>query len=87
MVVKWFVKRAASCYLEQLVAGEEVGGGLQDGRHGLGQLLVHRPDTRRRIGLWLEHKLQGGEAKAIRNQSSSPTLLSLVQDDEKKAQP
>ena len=45
-------------HLQQLVAGEEVGGGLQDGRHGLGQLLVDRAAGGRRERLRLEHKLQ-----------------------------
>lgn len=44
-------------YLEQLVAGEEVGGGLQDGRHGLGQFLVHRPAVVARVRLRPEDKL------------------------------
>ena len=50
--------RASASHLQQLVAGEEVCGRLQDGRHGLGQLLVDQPAGGRRERLRLEHKLQ-----------------------------
>lgn len=44
-------------YLEQLVACEEVGGGLEDGGHGFRQLLVHRSRGAGGERLSLEHKL------------------------------
>lgn len=44
-------------HLEELVAREEVGGRLQDGRHGFRQLLVHRPGGAGRVWLRLEDKL------------------------------
>lgn len=64
-------EKSQTCYLEELVAREEVGGGLQDGGHGFSQLLVHGP---RGVGderLGLEHKL----AKA-----HSEKMLSLSQN-------
>ena len=45
-------------YLQQLVAGEEVRGRLQDGGHGLRQLLVDGAAGGRRERLRLKHKLQ-----------------------------
>ena len=44
-------------HLEQFVACEEVGGGLQDGRHGFSQFLVNRSAVSRRVRLGLKHVL------------------------------
>lgn len=45
-------------YLQQLVAGQEVCGWLEDGCHGFSQLLVNCFHSGGGIRLWLEHKLR-----------------------------
>lgn len=53
-------------YLQQLVARQEVCGWLEDGCHGLCQLLVNRLDISGGIRLGLKHKLSVKRKNSIR---------------------
>lgn len=54
---KFKKRKVQPCYLEELVAREEVGGGLQDSGHGFSQLLVHGSGGAGRVWLSPEYEL------------------------------
>ncbi len=53
-------------YLQQLVAGQEVCGRLENGRHGFSQLLVNCFHVGGGKRLWLKHKLTVWREKNVR---------------------
>lgn len=71
LLMSFYVLNSFLCYLKQLVAGQEVSGGLEDGCHGFSQLFMDRLDVGGGVRLGLEDKLRPKKRMTEKKKSRS----------------